>query len=160
MQLKLKQKQAELEEAQQIKGEVVNLFANEQSLESLLLDISNFANLTNLRLNSYAPQADKQKVEDDSFGTLAQNNLQVKTYNLDLEGTFTQLQIFLQDLERLQPLMVVQNFNANTEPQNYVLQNNQLVAVGEPTIKSTITVKAVFPDLQPIAPPAEEKPPE
>lgn len=153
LQKKIQQKTAELEQSQKLKGEVVNLFANDKSLESLLLDISNFANLSNLRLKSYAPSEEKSKVVNDSFGTLANNNLQIRSYNLELEGTFAQLQIFLQDLERLQPLLVVNQFNANVnDSQNYVLKNNQLVSVGEPKITGNVTLNAVFPDIQPATP--------
>jgi hypothetical protein len=149
LEVKINQKKAELEATKQIKQQVISLFADEPSLETLLLDVSNFANSSNLKLNSYAPSAEKETITDESFGSLANNNLEVKTYNLDLEGTFAQLQIFLQDIERLKPLLVIQNFNVNAEPQDYLLENNQLVAVGEPKLKSTITVQAVFPNLQP-----------
>ncbi|WP_324281452.1 type II and III secretion system protein [Cyanobacterium aponinum UTEX 3222] len=146
----LARKQGELEEAKDLKGDVLQLFAQTQNLETLLLDVNNFANLSNIKMNSYVPTGDKEKVADDSFGTLAANNLQVQTYNLDIEGGFSQLQFFLQDLERLQPLLVVQNLNTSIlEPPIYLLENNSLSVVQEPTLKTTLTLKAVFPDLQP-----------
>ncbi len=156
LQLKIQQKKAELRQTKQIKEEVTELFATRESLESLLLDISKFANLTNIRLNSYVPLKDRERVDDGSFGSLANDNFKVKIYNLDLEGTFAQLQLFLQDIERLQPLLVVQDFNAKAESQDYLLKNNQLVAVGQPNLEATITIKAVFPDLQPIEPESSE----
>ncbi|WP_373480895.1 type II and III secretion system protein [Geminocystis sp.] len=147
-------KQNELDQAKILKEDVLKLFATDQNLETLLLDVNNFTNFNNIKMTSYVPSAEKEKVADDSLGSLATNNFQVKTYNLDLEGNFTQLQLFLQDLERLQPLLVVQNLNTSTiDPAKYLLENNQLVTVGNPKLKTTITVKAVFPDLQPAAPP-------
>ncbi|WP_330204271.1 type II and III secretion system protein [Cyanobacterium sp. Dongsha4] len=160
----LARKQGELEEAKDLKEDVLQFFAQTQNLETLLLDVNNFANLSNIKMNSYVPTGDKEKVADDSFGTLAANNLQVQTYNLDIEGGFSQLQFFLQDLERLQPLLVVQNLNTSIlEPPIYLLENNSLSVVQEPTLKTTLTLKAVFPDLQPAAetpPPEGEQPTE
>lgn len=154
----LAKKQGELQEIKDLKEDVIQFFAQSQNLQTLLLDINNFANLSNITLNSYVPTGEKEKVADDSFGTLANNNLQVQTYNLDLEGGFSQLQFFLQDLERLQPLLVIQNLNTSIiEPPVYLLENNSLSVVEEPKLKTTLTLKAVFPDLQP---PAEAAPAE
>lgn len=157
------QKQGELEEAKDLKEDVVQFFAQTQNLETLLIDVNNFANLSNIKMNSYVPTGDKEKVADDSFGNLANNNLQVQTYNLDIEGGFSQLQFFIQDLERLQPLLVVQNLNTSIlEPPIYLFENNTLSVAQEPKLKTTLTLKAVFPDLQPVAqeaPPAEGQAP-
>ncbi len=151
------QKRAELEQTQNLKQEVIQLFSSDNELETLLLDVSNFAELTNVTINSYVPTGEKEPLTDESLGSLATNNVQVKTYNLDLEGTFSELQSFLQDLERLQPLLIVKNLNADTvEPPKYLLQNNQLSAVGQPTLKTTVTFQAVFADVKP---PVAEQPP-
>lgn len=148
------QKKAELGESQILKQDVMQLFTNEKNLETLLLDVSTFANLSNIQINSYVPTSEKQVLADDSLGSLATNNVQVKNYNLNLEGTFSQLQLFLQDLERLQPLLIVKNLNTSTlEPPTYLLENDQLLTVGEPTLKTTVTVQAVFADVKP--PPAD-----
>lgn len=159
------QRKAELKEAENLKEDVINLFANEENLETLLLDISNFANLSNIAMKSYSPAAEKAPLADDSLGTLATNNVQVKNYQLQLEGTFSQLQLFLQDLERLQPLLVIKDLNATRvgEP-IYLFENDQLSSVDEPTLNTTLTVQAVFADVKPAgsadeseqAPPAEE----
>ena len=148
------QRKGQLQEAQDLKEDVMALFTNDQTLQTLLLDVSTFANLSNVTLNSYTPTGEKQPLADDSLGNLATNNVQVQTFNLDIEGTFSQTQLLLQDLERLQPLLVVQNLNSSTlEPPVYLFENNQLITVGEPKIKTTITVQAVFADVKP--PPAE-----
>ena len=111
--------------------------------------MSSFANLSNIQMNSYVPSGQKQVLADDSLGSLATNNVQVKTYNLDVEGTFPQLQLFLQDLERLQPLLVIKNLNTSTvEPPTYLFENNKLLNVGQPTLKTTVTVQAVFADVK------------
>jgi len=150
-------KARELEDARRLKQEVESLFAQDRTLETLLLDANSFANFSNLRITSYTPAGDKQTVGDDSFGPSATNNLQVRTYNLNLEGSFQELQLFIQDLERLQPLLVVQDFNTTVStPQQYLLENDQVIPVGQPILNSTITVSALFADVQQIAPPQAE----
>ncbi|HIK36951.1 MAG TPA: type II and III secretion system protein, partial [Geminocystis sp. M7585_C2015_104] len=102
-----------------------------------MLDVSALARRSQVQLNSYVPAGEKAKITDNSLGDAAANNIAAQTFNLDTEGTFTQLQSFLRDLERLQPLLVVENFNVSV---------SQL-----PKLKTTMALKAIFPDLQPPA---------
>ncbi|MBL1211352.1 type II and III secretion system protein [Geminocystis sp. GBBB08] len=153
-------KQNELKEITDLKDDVLKLFATDKVLDTLLLDINKFTTFSNVTMNSFVPNPDRETIADDSFGSLATNNLQVKTYNLDLEGSFNELLPFLQDLERLQPLLVVKNLNTSIlNPPQYLLENNQLITVGQPKLKTSITIQAVFPELQPPAPAEGEKPP-
>jgi type IV pilus assembly protein PilO len=148
-------KQNELTETKDLKEDVLKLFATDQALDTLLLDVNGFTNFSNIKMNSFVPTPERETIADESFGSLATNNIQVKNYSLDLEGNFTQLQLFLQDLERLQPLLVIKNLNTSTiNPPQYLLENNRLVTVGQPKLKTTITVQAVFPQIQPTEAPA------
>ena len=141
---KIQLKKAELQEAQDIQTEVIKLFTNENNLETLLIDLNSFVNATNVKLNSYTPGSEQQ-VKDDSFGELANGKIKAKSYKLDVQGSFAQLQLLLQDIERLQPLLVIKDFNANImEEQNYLLQQDSLVVTGQPKLQTTMTVKAVF----------------
>lgn len=157
-------KQNELIETKDLKEDVLKLFATDKALDTLLLDVNSFNKFSNLKMNTFVPTVEKETVSDSSFGTLANNNLQVKSYSIDLEGDFNQLQLFLQDVERLQPLLVIKNLNTSTiNPPQYLLENNKLITIEPPKLKTSITLQAVFPQIQPPpAPvPAEgEKPPE
>jgi hypothetical protein len=145
---KIQRKKAELEEAKDIQQEVIKLFAHQTSLETLLIDLNNFVNATNVKLISYAP-GNEEVVTDSSWGELANGKVKRQSYNLDVEGSFTQLQLLLQDIERLQPLLVVKNFNANIAgQQNYLLEQDKLVVSGQPKLKTTITVDAILPNWQ------------
>ena len=162
-------KRGELEEIKNLKQEVLQLFSNEETIETLLLDVNSFSNISNVKINSYVPAGEITTVTDNSLGTLATNNMGVKTFNLDLEGTFSQLQLFLQDLERLQPLLVVQNLSTSTvDPTQYLFENDQLLPIEEPKLKTTVTLNAVFPQVKPpetapgaegTTPPPETAPP-
>lgn len=155
----LLKKQGELQETKDLKQDVLQLFSTDATTETLLIDINKFSNFSNIKINSYIPAGEKTAVTDDSLGTFATNKVGVKTFTIDLEGTFTQLQLFLQDLERLQPLLVVQNLNTSTvDPPQYLLENGQLSVEGEPQLKTTITLNAVFPEVPASAAPPEEKP--
>ena len=155
------QRKAELKEAENLKQDVINLFTKEDNLETLLLDVSNFANLSNIKIKSYAPEAEKAPLADDSLGTLATNQVQVQNYQLQLEGTFSQLQLFLQDLERLQPLLVVKNLNSNRSgAPTYLFENDKLVSVDEPMLNTSVTVQAVFADVKSPTSTQPEQPPQ
>ena len=156
--LVIMRKQEELEDKKALKEEVTKFYAQLENLDTLLLDVNNFANSNRIVMNSYVPAGDLEKLADDSLGTQAVNNVKVKTYNLDIEGTFNQIQSFIQQLERLQPLLVVQDLNTTTtEPPIYLFADNQLTIVDEPVLKTTLTVKAVLADVASAeaTPPAE-----
>lgn len=157
---KLQEKKAEFEESQKVKEEVLALFTNPTNLDTLLLDINSFVKATNVNLISYQPKGTTPVVvADDSFGELAKDKIQTNTYDLNIEGDFSQVKLFLQYIERLQPLLVIKNLNANVDTkQDYVLAQNQLIVTGQPKLKATITLDAV--SIAPPPPPAEgEAPP-
>lgn len=154
-------KEQELAQTQNLKLQVESLFAQERTLETVLLDLNQFVRQSNVTMTSYTPSGDRQPVSDDSFGEFAINNIQVTSYNLNLEGSFSNLIAFIQDLERLQPFLVVQNFNATVStPQQYLLENGQVFPFGQPVLSTTITVSALFSDVQPVVTETAEENPE
>lgn len=157
LQQRIAVKERELAQTQNLKLQVESLFAQERTLETVLLDLNQFVRESNVTMTSYTPSGDRQPVSDDSFGQFATNNIQVKSYNLNLEGSFSNLISFIQDLERLQPFLVVQNFNATVStPQQYLLENGQVFPFGSPVLSTTLTVSALFSDVQEVAPTTEE----
>jgi Tfp pilus assembly protein PilO len=161
VEVKLQEKKAEFESVQQVKQEVLTLFADPTSLDTLLLDVNSFVKATNVQLNSFTPDGDAKVVADDSFGELAKNKVQTNSYKLDIEGNFAQIQLFLQYLERLQPLLVVRNFSVDVgegDKQADVSQANTVIVTGPPNLKATITLDAVSV-APPPPPPPEGTPP-
>ena len=151
-------KKSQLSEAENLKQDVLQLFTTEETLETLLLDISTYANLSNITLNSYNPANNKRELGDNSLGSVANGNVQVETFELNIQGTFAQTQLFLQDLERLQPLLVIQDFRSSTLDNTvYLFEDNKLTTVGEPRVLTTITMQAVFANVKP---PPENNPDE
>lgn len=153
IQVRLQQKQVELQQAKRLKQDVTNLFANPQTLSTLLLSINNFVNATNIKLNSYNP-GQTEVVNTDDLGELAMGKVERQVYNLEFEGNFAQTQLFLQDIERLQPLIVISDLKTSvTDQQNYFLNQNQISVSREPQLKTTITINAISVADQPEATP-------
>lgn len=139
---KFKQAQASLAQAKQKKASVTVLFANEQNLQTLLLDLNKRIENRNTALRADEIKAKLKKFEPDpkasgvvndaSFGTSVQNKLYREVYKVEFEGTFDQTRLIMLDLERLKPLLVVKNLKLELDPTERILvtqQSGKLVPV-------------------------------
>ena len=134
LQLDFQQAQADLAQAKQQQASVFTLFANQPSLKTLLLDLNKRIENrnTNLkpddvkaRLKKFQPDPKASApVTDSSLGAAVNNKLYREAYIVELEGTFAQTMLFMLDLERLKPLLVVKNLKSelDTNDRFYVLQ--------------------------------------
>lgn len=111
-QAKLTQVQQELGQAKKLQETAYSLFANEQSGDTLLLDINKFAKSRQTTLSSFTPDNKSVVVSDSSLGPLVNNKLKRKTFLLNVEGDFLKVHDLMRDIERLQPLLLVKNFNS------------------------------------------------
>lgn len=112
-QQKIKQAQMEIDQQLQLQKLTYSLFANEQSSDTLLLDINRFVKLHQITLKSYIPSNLPVVISDNSFGPLINNKLKRNSFNLEISGDFAGIHSFLQDIERMQPLILIKNFTAN-----------------------------------------------
>jgi type IV pilus assembly protein PilO len=122
---------AKLQEAQQLQADVLNLFATEQSLDTLLLDVNERVQSVNVGIRDPNLRATLSKFEldpalsaviaDDSLGTAVANRLKRRVYNVEIQGTYPQTQSIIRNIERLQPLLVVNNFRSELMPDTQVL---------------------------------------
>lgn len=131
-QAQVQQKQAVLQQTEQVKTElalakqqqveVLGLFANEQSLNTLLLDLNRVIesgnanpqrNFIRARLKRYVPAAQSPEViTDSSLGSAVNGKLKRQVVNVELEGTFEQTQAIVRNIERLQPLLLVKDYQS------------------------------------------------
>lgn len=131
-QAQVQQKQAVLQQTEQVRTElalakqqqieVLGLFANEQSLNTLLLDLNRVVesgnanpqrNFIRARLKRYVPAAQPTEViTDSSLGPAVNGKLKRKVVNVELEGTFEQTQAIIRNIERLQPLLLVKDYQS------------------------------------------------
>ncbi|MGF1494013.1 MAG: pilus assembly protein PilO [Microcoleaceae cyanobacterium] len=135
---KLGEAQEQLAEAQQRRAAVTGLLADEDTLETLLFDLEEQidrqinANVegdnNKARITSFepiVPQTPEQEiVNDSSFGAAANGKLRRREYNAEFEGSFPQTRQFMIILERMQPMLVVQDVNMQLADGESVVEGN------------------------------------
>ncbi|MEB3886952.1 pilus assembly protein PilO [Lyngbya sp. CCY1209] len=124
--LKREQAERELEEAKQRRTNVTALFADEATLNTLMFDLNEQLNQINAGIEDDALKAQIKKfepvelengeyekiVDDGSLGSQVNGKLRRREYEVEFEGSFEQTRDFLIALERMQPMLVVRNFES------------------------------------------------
>jgi type IV pilus assembly protein PilO len=144
----------ELQQAQQLQADVRSLFANEDSLNTLLLDINERVQSVNAGITDPAKRATLSKfdlnaeesgpITDSSLGSEVNNKLERRVYDVEIKGSFPQTQSIIRNIERLQPLLVVSDFQSNLDQstQKIVLDNRgRLAPSGQPDTQITTAFK-------------------
>jgi type IV pilus assembly protein PilO len=164
-----------LEEARQLRADVRSLFASEDSLNTLLLDINERVQSVNAGITDPAKRATLSRfdlnaeesgpITDGSLGPEVNNQLERRVYDVEIRGTFPQTQSIIRNIERLQPLLVVSDFNSNldTATQRIVLDNRgRLSPAGQPDTRITTAfqLSALVPIEGSTAPAAPTEPTE
>ena len=139
-------------------NEVLNLLSSEESLETLLFDLEQTVQATNseitteeseFELERFEPlMANPEVVNDSSFGNAVNGKIKRKTYSLEVVGTFTQTRSLIRSIERLQPLLLVNNFNTQVteqQPGEFSLEANRFLTTGNPQLRSTFQLEAILP---------------
>ena len=138
----------ELEEAKQQNRQVLTLFANEKTLDTLLLDLNNQVNLVRGTLKKYTP-ADKpiEVVNDSSLGAGVNGKLKRSVVNVELEGTYPQTENIIRRIEQLQPLLLVKDYKSTLAPETATTgPGGQLITrVGPPRINTSFQLQALIP---------------
>jgi hypothetical protein len=117
---KIEALQIQLQQKESQKQQVLAMFAREQDLNTLLLDISNLLKNRNIELLSFSPQGKLAPISDGSLGEMVNNKLKRQTYQARLRGGFESTQAVVRDLERLQPLVIVRGLKSQAEAQENV----------------------------------------
>ncbi|MEH2021983.1 pilus assembly protein PilO [Nostoc sp.] len=116
----------ELAQAKQQKVQVLGLFANEKTLDTLLLDLNRLIESGNTstsfsavraKLNKFVPVSQKpEAVTDGSLGLQVNGKLQRSSINAEITATYEQTQSIIRNIERLQPLLIVKDYQASLAP--------------------------------------------
>ncbi len=139
---------AELEAEQELKSKILSLFTNEKDLDTLLLDLSSFIAANQGKLINYAPEGSAAIIQDGSLGNEVNGKLKKISIVLEMEATFPQTQAILRDLERLQPLLVVQSYSSKvSQPPTVVLTANkqELIPAKEAKLQTQLKLDAILP---------------
>jgi type IV pilus assembly protein PilO len=163
IQKQIKDTEAKLAQAKQQNKQVLSLFANEKTLNTLLLNLNSFVKDRKGTLVRFEPAQEPEAnavVNDGSLGPQVNGKLKRKVVNVELEGSFDQVQSILRSFERLQSLLLVKDFKTELKddqgflinPQNnkvtpaiFKREDNKVVPGGKPTIKSTFKLEALSP---------------
>ena len=151
LQLKLAQLQSDLAAKKVLKSRVISMFTSEQDLDTLLIDLDGFITANEAKLIQYQPDSNISTIDDASLGSEVQGKLKRKGISLTIEGTFNETKQFLQDLERLQPLLMIQSISStvNEEPTAIFASNNtELVSKKQAELKTQIKLDAILPSSQ------------
>ncbi|MGQ4648858.1 hypothetical protein [Lyngbya aestuarii] len=147
IQKQIQQKKEELAQAKQQNRQVLSLFANEKTLDTLLLDLNTFVKDRNGTLVTFQPDPEGQViVNDGSLGPLVNGKLKRQTIDIEMEGRFEQVQSIMRSFERLQSLLLVKDFQAEVStPQPLVINQGKVIPGAQPTIKTNFKLEALLP---------------
>lgn len=148
LQLKLAQLQSDLAEQKVLKSRVLSMFTNENDLETLLLDLNGFIASNQGSLVQYQPDSNISTIDDSSLGSGVQGKLKRKGISLTIEGTFAETKQILQDIERLQPLLMVQSISSTvTEEATAILTSSrsEIVPQKQAELKTQIKLDVILP---------------
>jgi type IV pilus assembly protein PilO len=123
---KIALKKQELEAAKVQNKQVLSLFANEKTLDTLLLNLnSSIKEREGASLETYNPgensPATDGVINDGSLGAEVNGKLKRKTVNVELVGSFNQIQSIMRSFERLQTLLVVKDFKLETSDEPIIV---------------------------------------
>ena len=156
----IEQTRLQLVQAKQQNQQVLNLFANDKTLETLLLDLNGSVKSRNGTLLNFLPDKEGETVVNDgSLGTEVNGKLKRTRIDMELEGSFDEVQSILRSFERLQSLLILRDFRADlSEPQSLkvigngkeavplIIDKNKREFIGaKPSIKTKFTLEALSP---------------
>lgn len=86
-------------------------------------------------------------VQDNSFGEDANQQLKRQTYEVTMRGNFNQTRTVLRQIEQLQPLLVVKDFQAEQEQGTFLFDENGVLQNCQPEAKidTSFTLEALLP---------------
>lgn len=167
LQGQVEQKRASVQEIDQVKAElaqakrettqVLSLFADEKTLDTLLLDINRLvesgnaqvpANAVRAKLQKFEPSSERSEpINDGSFGPTVDGKLKRSSINVEIEGTFEQTQSIMRNIERLQPLLIVKDYQARLtpEPATNSREEEEVIRVGPAPITTSFELQALMP---------------
>jgi type IV pilus assembly protein PilO len=156
IQRRIAEARADLAEAEQLQADVLALFASQESLDTLLLDINERVQAVNAGIQDEDRRATLSKFEldpqasglvvDSSLGSEVNNRLERRVYNVEMRGNFAQTESIIRNIERLQPLLIVRDLRSELDSTTQaIVLNNQgrLTPTGQPETRITTAFKLI-----------------
>lgn len=111
----LAEAQAQLEEVEFRRQELMAFFPSGEVLDISLLDLERLVRNQNLTLKKFAPEGDIEEVTDSSLGAAVNGRFKRQKYVMTVEGDFSKTQAFFRDLEKYEPIIQVSNYKVISE---------------------------------------------
>jgi type IV pilus assembly protein PilO len=158
-----------LQSAQQLQADVRSLFATEESLNTLLLDVNERVQSVNAGVTDPNKRASLAQfdlnteesgvIDDSSLGSDVNGKLERRVYDVQITGSFPQTQSIIRNIERLQPLLVITDLTSDLdrETQKILLDDKgRITPTGQPNtqILTSFKLSALLPvdPNKPVAP--------
>lgn len=171
----IQQKQQELVQAKQKNQQVLSLFSDEKSLDTLLLDLNSVVKSSNGTITSFTPeQGAGQVINDGSLGSQVNGKLKRKSFSVQMEGSFNEVLSIVRRFELLQSLLIFRDFKTELLDQQGVVidpqsgksvpavfksEKQKVVPGGIPDLKASFKLEALVPvteqETKPAAPVAK-----
>jgi len=149
---KSEQVNTQLAQAKQQKVQVLNLFANEKNLNTLLMDLDRVVQSSNAKFSQNGVRAKLRRFvpvnqsgeakADSSLGLEVNGKIKGRVFNVAIEGTFEQTESIIRDIERLQPLLIVRDYQSTLAPMSTADAKGQ---VGSAIITTSFQLQALMP---------------
>lgn len=124
-------------------------------MDTLLLDLNRLVESSNTqilknavraKLKKYVPSGKAEPITDGSFGSLVNGKLKRSSINIEILGTYEQTQSIFRNIERLQPLLIVRDYQSSLSPESVTQQDKVLVRrVGPTLISTSFQLQALMP---------------
>jgi type IV pilus assembly protein PilO len=136
---------------------VTGLFASDQKLDTLLLDLNKIINIRQGELQTFAPDlpvagslgsSGATVVSDGSLGSALNNKVKRKGVKIEVSGNFEQIQSILRTIERLDQLLIIKDFRADVDKstQNILVDaKGRVVPPAAAKIKTSFKIQAMIP---------------
>jgi type IV pilus assembly protein PilO len=144
----------ELAQTKQQQAQVLSVFANEKTLDTLLLDVNRLvesgnglipANAVRAKLKKFAPANQKpEPINDGSLGAGVNGKLKRSSVSVEIIGTYEQTQAILRNVERLQPLLLVKDYQSALAPEP-TLSDKEARRTGSTPITTSFQLQALMP---------------
>ncbi|MDZ7961324.1 MAG: pilus assembly protein PilO [Aulosira sp. DedQUE10] len=125
---KIDQVKQELDQTKQQQIQVLSLFSNEKTLDTLLLDMNRLIETGNAQIPGNPMKAQLKKfvpvtqqaepITDGSLGIQVDGKLKRTTINVEIAGTYEQTQSIIRNIERLQPLLIFKDYQSILIPES------------------------------------------
>lgn len=142
---------ASLDQAKAVNAEVKALFSDQETLDTLLLDLNQLIVQTKAQLVTFTPDYSASgPVTDGSLGPELNGKLKRQVTAVAFEGNFIQTLTIMRNLERLQTFLVVKDFAAEAATSPGGTTTSNTAQPGQPQqpqdqVRSTFKLHAYVP---------------